>query len=109
MPAVMPAEVQNFPDLVKMRSASSLTRGKRRAKSRLRVQCVVAGRPSSKPVAARMYAPEQTLATRLASAPQAATNFTMRGSFAAARVPFTASNEQSVDGGGPAEGLRHSS
>ena len=69
MPAEIPAEVQNLPLLTKMRSASTRTRGYRRAKSSPRDQCVVAARPSSSPVAASRYAPEQTLATRREGVP----------------------------------------
>ena len=68
MPAVMPAEVQTGPSRTKMRSGSSRTFGKRRAKSAVRDQWVVARRPSSRPAAARTKAPEQTLATRPALA-----------------------------------------
>ena len=73
MPAVIPAEVQIWPSLMKIRSASSRTPGNRRAKSLLRDQWVVARRPSSRPAAAKRKAPEQTLATRRAEAAVART------------------------------------
>src|SRR5579863_4375118 len=49
-----------------MRSASRCTRGNLRAKSTLRLQCVVTRFPSSIPAAANKYAPEHTLLVRRA-------------------------------------------
>ena len=80
MPAVMPAEVHTGPSRTKMRSGSSRTRGKRRAKSAVRFQWVVARRPSSRPAAASTKAPEQTLAVRLARAAAARTKSSSAGS-----------------------------
>ena len=64
-----------------------LGESKRRAKSAVRDQWVVALRPSSRPAAARMNAPEQTLATRPAFAAAAATLATSAGSCEPPRVP----------------------
>ena len=51
-----------------------------------------------------MYAPEQTLATRRACAPQARDEFHDARLLRRGARALTAGNEQRVDGGGPAEG-----
>src|SRR6202044_373311 len=56
--------------LMNMRSGSNWTAGNLRAKSMLRLQCVVARFPSSIPAAANKYAPEHTLLVRRASLAQ---------------------------------------
>ncbi|CAM5319835.1 hypothetical protein SALBM135S_07061 [Streptomyces alboniger] len=55
MPAATPAAVSTSPSSTKSTSASTLTVGKDRWKSRATCQCVVAGRPSRRPTAARAY------------------------------------------------------
>ena len=64
MPALIPADVQMGPSMMKMRSSSTLTLGNLRCNSRACCQWVVARRSSSRPVSARMNAPVQIEAVR---------------------------------------------
>jgi hypothetical protein len=64
MPALMPAEVQIGPSLMKIRSSSIFTLGNLRCSSRAWSQWVVTRRPSSSPASARTNAPVHTAATR---------------------------------------------
>jgi hypothetical protein len=64
MPAVMPAEVQSAPSLMKMRSGCTMASGWRFCSSCAKAQCVVTRRPSSRPASASPKAPVQMLASR---------------------------------------------
>ncbi len=59
MPAAVPAEVSTSPSSTKSSRGSTCTRGYRLASVGAYIQCVVAGRPSSRPAAARTNAPVQ--------------------------------------------------
>ncbi len=59
MPEATPAEVSTSPSSTNNTSGSSLTWGNKRAKRAASRQCVVAGRPSSRPAAASTYEPVQ--------------------------------------------------
>jgi len=88
MPAVIPADVQMQPSLMKMRSGSKCTRGNLREKSPLQLQCVVARFPSRIPAAASKYAPEHTLPVRRALVAHDWMNRRILGQQSAAREPL---------------------
>ena len=91
MPAAFPAEVRTSPSSTNRTSASRWTAGNRRANVAPCTQCVVAGRPSSSPAAARTKAPVQMETMRARAAVRRSSSASSSGTVPSviAGVPYT--------------------